>query len=86
MPADTRPFAIVVNTAPDEFLLIGSNGAPSFAVESPGPVKVAVSSKDEGRYENGKWVPGRRLNGDEAGTGLPNGTIGMLKVRLVRFD
>jgi hypothetical protein len=86
MSADTRPFALVINTAQDEFLFIGSNGAPSFTVDSPGQTKVAISSKDEGRYEKGKWVPGRRLNGDEAGTGLPNGTIGMLKVRLVRFD
>ena len=28
MPPDSRPFAVVVNTAPDEFLFIGSNGAP----------------------------------------------------------
>jgi len=34
MPSDTRPFAIVINTAPDEFLFIGSNGDPSFAVDS----------------------------------------------------
>lgn len=86
MPADMRTFAMVVNTAPDEFLFIGSNGAPSFEVDSPGPSRVAISSKDEGRYENGNWNPGRRLNGDEAGSGLPNGRIGMLKVRLVRFD
>jgi hypothetical protein len=86
MPPDTRPFALVVNTAPDEFLFIGSNGAPAFAVDSPGPAHVDISAKDEGRYEKGTWVPGRRLNGDELGGGLPNTAIGMLKVRLVRFD
>jgi hypothetical protein len=86
MPADTRPFALVVNTARDEFLFIGSNGVPGFEVDSPGPARVAISSKDEGRYQAGKWVLGRRLNGDEFGSGLPNGSIGMLKVRLVRFE
>jgi Domain of unknown function (DUF5597) len=86
MPDDNRPFALVVQTGPDEFLFMGANGTPSFAVDSPGPSKVAISSKDEGRFEKGKWVPGRRLNGDEAGTGLPNTRIGMLKIRLVRFD
>ena len=28
--SDTRPFAIVVNTAPEEFLFIGGNGVPKF--------------------------------------------------------
>lgn len=87
MPADTRPFAIVINMAPDEFLFIGANGSPGFEVDSPGPSRVAISSRDQGRYENGKWVPGRRLNGDELyQSALPNSAIGMLRVRLVRFD
>ena len=87
MPEDTRPFAIVINSAPDEFIFIGANGSPSFSVNSAGPSRVAISAMDEGRYENGKWVPGRRINGDELFLpALPNSTIGMLKVRLVRFD
>lgn len=84
MTADTRPFALVVNSAPDEFLFIGSNLTPTFTVEAVG-TKVVIASKDEGRYEKGKWIPDRRLNGDEAGRGLPNGTIGMLKVKVVRI-
>jgi Domain of unknown function (DUF5597)/Beta-galactosidase len=84
--ADKRPFAIVVNTAPDEFLFIGGNGVPAFSVDSPGPAHVAVASKNEGRYEDGKWVAGRRLNGDEVGQGLPDGGVGMLKIKLIRFD
>ncbi len=87
MPADTRPFAIVINSAPNEFIFIGANGSPVFSVNSPGPSRVAISSLDEGRYENGKWIPGRRINGDELFLpALPNSTIGMIKVRLVRFD
>ena len=83
---DARPFAIVVNTAPDEFLFIGSNGVPKFASNSVGPAQVAVSRKDEGGFVNGKWVAGRRLNGDEAADGLPDEHIGMLKIKLLRFD
>jgi len=87
MPPDTRPFAIVIHTAPDEFLFVGANGSPSFAVDSPGPPRVGISARDEGRFENGKWVPGRRINGDEVFLpALPGPTIGMLKVRLVRFE
>jgi len=87
MPNDTRPFALVVNTAPDEFLFIGANGDPVFAVDSPGPARVAIAVKDEGRFEKGKWVPGQRINGDELfQPGLPSTNIGMLMVRLIRFE
>jgi hypothetical protein len=84
---DTRPFALVVNSAPNEFLFIGANGDPAFEVDSPGPSRVTVLSRDEGRYEHGNWVPGRRLNGDELFVpGLPGPNISMLKVRLLRFE
>jgi Domain of unknown function (DUF5597)/Beta-galactosidase len=83
---DTRPFAIVVNTAPGEFLFIGANGIPKFTADSAGPLNVAISSKEEGRYENGEWVRSRRLNGDDAGNGLSNSRIGLMKITLIRFD
>jgi Domain of unknown function (DUF5597)/Beta-galactosidase len=86
MPNDTRPFALVVNTAPNEFLFIGANGDPTFETDSPGPPRVTVLSRDEGRYHNGTWIPGRRLNGDELFVpGLPGPNISMLKMRLLRF-
>lgn len=83
---DKRPFAIVINTAPDEFLFVGGNGVPKFAIDSPGPGHVAAARKEEGRYEDGRWMAGRRLNGDEVGQGLPEAGIGMLKIKLIRFD
>jgi len=87
MPEDSRAMAVVVNTAPDEFLFVGENGDPSFAVDSPGLPRVMIAAKDEGRYEKGKWVAGRRINGDEVfQPGLPTGKIGMLKVQLIRFE
>jgi hypothetical protein len=87
MSNDVRPFALVINTAPDEFVFVGANGDPSFAVDLPGLPRVGISSRDEGRFENGTWAPGRRLNGDEVfQPGLPSGKIGMLKVKLVRFE
>ena len=83
---ETRPFALIANIAPDEFLFVGSNCTPSFALES-GVGRAVVGYKDEGHYENGKWIAGRRLNGDEAGRGLPgNGVIGMLRVKLFRAE
>jgi len=83
---ETRPYALIANIAPDEFLFLGSNCTPTFAVES-GPGRAVVGYKDEGHYEDGKWIAGRRLNGDEASRGLPgNGVIGMLRVKLFRQE
>jgi hypothetical protein len=85
MPEDTRPFGLVINTAPDEFLFIGSNFTPSFSVVPQESSKIAIGWIDEGRYINGSWVPGRRLNGDEGRPSLRSGTIGMLKIRLFKY-
>ncbi len=83
---DNRAFAIVVNTAPDEFLFFGANGKPSFEAES-GSGRVVIASQDEGKYDGGTWVAGRRINGDETfASGLPYNKIGMLKVKLVRIE
>lgn len=87
MPDDMRPFALVINSGPDEFLFIGANADPVFAVDSPGPARVVIAAKDEGRFEKGKWTPGRRINGDELfQAALPSVNIGMLKVQLIRFE
>ena len=85
MPEDIRPFGLVINTAQDEFLIIGSNLSPGFSVDPPESGKVAIGWIDEGRYINGNWVPGRRLNGDEGRPSLRSGTIGMLKIRLFKY-
>ena len=34
-----------------------------------GPTKAGLASVDEGRFEHGKWIGGRRLNGDETDQG-----------------
>lgn len=62
-------YGLIINTAPDEFLVAGSGFTLRFAADSPGPQTARIASIDEGRFMNGKWVPGRRLNGDENGGG-----------------
>ena len=65
---------------------LGSNLRPA-SPWNPAPGRPVVGSKDEGHFENGKWIAGRRLNGDESGRGLPgNGVIGMLRVKLFRME
>jgi hypothetical protein len=85
MPDDTRPFGLVINSAPDEFLLIGSNFGPGFSVDPQESSKVAIGWIDEGRCERGRWIPGRRLNGDEGRPSLRSGTLGILKIRVFKY-
>ena len=58
-------YGIIINSAPDEYIVYGNNIQVSFSPNTPGPAIAAIAQLDEGRYENGNWIPGRRLNGDD---------------------
>ncbi len=85
-PPETRPYGFIIATAPDEFVIVGSGMLVTFAPASPGPKIAEIGSIDEGRFEDGKWIPGRRLNGDEGRPALRSGRIGIIRVRLYRRD
>ena len=59
---DTRGFAVAIQTAPHEFVIVGSGLMLTSA-------RAHIGTIDEGRFENGRWQPGRRLNGDESFSG-----------------
>jgi hypothetical protein len=92
-PASTPAGAIFISVAPDEYIIAGSGPATvTFSPNTPGPPIAGVLSIEEGSYRNGRWVPGRRLNGDETsqgkfvrigGNGIPNGSI--QRVKLYRY-
>jgi hypothetical protein len=79
-------YGLIAWTGPDEFLIVGSGISVAFAPDSPGPKVAALASIEEGLYEAGRWLPGRRLNGDEFHPSLRSGQIGEIKVRLYRHD
>ena len=58
-------YGLVINTGPDEFIIAGKDIQVNFFPVTPGPAYVGYAALDEGVYNNGKWVPGRRLNGDD---------------------
>ena len=81
-------YCMIIHTAPDEYILYGRNVQVSFSPATPGPPVAAIEQLDEGRFENGEWIPGRRLNGDDimldydlAGKALENKTGTGLKFR-----
>jgi len=56
-------YAIVISTGPDGYVILGSGVQATF--NGPGPSAAAVGKLEEGSYVEGRWVPGRRLNGDD---------------------
>ena len=59
-------YAMVLATAPDEFLVAGSNIQILFATAEGGSSQVVgLGDVQEGNYVNGAWTPGRDLSGDE---------------------
>ena len=51
--------------SPEKFLLVGLNCTPAFHVKPGVNKKPDILRMQEGRLENGAWIPGRALNGDE---------------------
>lgn len=66
-PSETpsQGYCLIINIAPDEFVLCGSNVQVSFSSASAGPAITGIARVDEGKYVNGVWKPRRRLNGDD---------------------
>jgi Domain of unknown function (DUF5597)/Beta-galactosidase len=81
-PADRRPFGLLIAEAPDQFLLVGQGVSLDF---SYGTEVIEVDSVEEGRFEFGRWIPGRVLNGDERLSLLPADDIGTVRIRLLHI-
>ena len=80
---------LVIAVGPDEFVIAGMGLVVTFEAESPGEPIVGILSADEGKYLDGRWVPGRRLNGDQTHQGrhvrLTPGKFDTQRVRLYRY-
>lgn len=80
---------LIISTGPDEFFVAGQGLIVTFKPNGPGDPIAGIASIDEGRFVHGRWVAGRRLNGDEDHQGrhlrLPPGQFGIQHVRLYRY-
>jgi beta-galactosidase GanA len=88
-------YGLILSTGPDAFLGVGKGFRVKFRPRDPGTStsgvkRVGIGTIDEGRYENGKWIAGRRLNGDENDQGeywrFDPRTLHTEKVTLYRFE
>ena len=77
--------AIVLHTDENEFIFVGYGINLQFRLkDSVNHSVFGIASKDEGTFINNVFVPGRRLNGDELNSGLPEQTSAM-KVRFYYY-
>jgi hypothetical protein len=60
-----RAAAIFIATGPDEFFAAGNGVAVTFSPNTPGPPLAGLATVEEGAFVDGRWVPGRRLAGDD---------------------
>lgn len=88
-PTPEYPSGIFIQTGPGEYLVAGRGLTVTFTPNTPGDPSVRVALAEDGHYINGKWVPDRRLNGDEilSGNGLRlRGDYYMIqRVKLYRY-
>jgi len=86
-PSADHGAGLILQLGPDEFLVAGRSLVASFAAD--GGAETGLASVEEGQFVNGRWVPGRRLNGDEILSGkgvlLPAERYHMARVRLYRY-
>ncbi len=73
LPKEIPPFtygsAIIISTGPDEFVVAGSGVLLTFSPNTPGPPLAGLGTVEEGKFVDGRWVPGRRLAGDDTSEG-----------------
>lgn len=58
-------FGLIIAISADTFIGAGAGFRVAFHPKTPGPSLVGIGMVDEGAYRDGKWIAGRRLNGDE---------------------
>jgi hypothetical protein len=85
-----RTGGIVIAVAPDEFIVAGNGMIVTFDSALPGNSQAGIGSIDECIFENGRWMPGLRLNGDQSHQGrhmrLPNDRFSVQRVKLYRYE
>ena len=56
---------IIIQEGENDFIIAGTGIVVTFSVNGVSNVTTGILQADEGKYVNGKWQPGRRMNGDQ---------------------
>jgi beta-galactosidase GanA len=81
--------ALVIQTGDEEFWFAGQGITATFEGANAGAPRVGIDVAEEGAFLDGRWVPGRRLNGDQTHQGrhirLPPGAPQIQRVKFYRY-
>lgn len=78
--------AILIQQSADEFFVVGYGVKLNFALKESVKFKhLGFLSIDEGDFENEKFIPRKRWNGDEQKAILPDSQLTVLRIRLYRI-
>lgn len=87
LPPAAGGLAIAVGE--DEFIFAGTGFVVTFEPNSPGEPIAGLLSVEEGKFENGRWIAGRRMNGDQTHQGrhirLETNKFTIQHVKLYRY-
>ena len=87
--APERVAGLFISTGPDDYIIMGRNLTVYFASATDESESVGLGTVEEGVYQKGRWVPGRRLNGDETpewkALRFRGDNYGIQHVRLYRY-
>jgi beta-galactosidase GanA len=78
---------IIIGLSPDEFYVAGTGIVLTFQPKGEG--RAGILRAEEGHFVNGKWQPGRRMNGDQDHQGrhirIPEGEYSIQRVKLYTY-
>jgi hypothetical protein len=84
-----RVAGVFIQLGPDDYVIVGRSINVYFESATDQTQSVGLISTDEGEYVEGRWVPGRRLNGDESpdwrALWFPGDRYSIQKVKLYRY-
>jgi hypothetical protein len=86
-PAQPYAAAIFIAAGPDEYFAAGSGVSVVFSPNTPGLPLAGLATVEDGKFVDGRWVPGRRLAGDDdaQGQSLTLRTMGIQRFTLYRY-
>jgi hypothetical protein len=80
---------MIIMVSPNEYYIAGSGVIVTFRAMSDDGTTAGIGRMDEGRFVDGTWTPGLRMNGDQTHQGrhmnLPGHTYSIQKVRLYQY-
>jgi hypothetical protein len=85
-----RVGGMIIMLSPDEFIIAGTGLLITFETRKEGNSIAGIGTDVEGKFVDGKWVPGLSLNGDQTNQGrqvfLPGGEFTIQRVRLYSYN